>query len=101
MREFKIILMSFSLLAFGFTACTPKEEAVVDQSKSEQAEPQVAVDAATAGEPLTLPELSPEEPKTKLGDLPVAEDLEDEAEKSVNLDNIDLELDRLEAEIDG
>lgn len=46
-------------------------------------------------------ELSPEVPLTRLGEIPTAEDLEEEAAKTVSVDNLEAELDRLEAEIVG
>ena len=97
-----LMIASFMLsLTIAASACNPQQEEKKEATKATQPEAKVAVEAATPAEALTLPELSPEEPKTKLGELPVAEDLEDEAAKTVNIDNVDLELDRLEAEIDG
>ena len=46
-------------------------------------------------------ELSPEVPLTRLGEVPTSEDLEEEAAKTVSVDNLEAELDRLEAEIVG
>jgi hypothetical protein len=87
--------------AFATFGCAQDNKPAEEKPAPAAPEAKVDVDAAKTAESLTLPELSPEEPKTKLGELPVAEDLEEEAEKSVNLDNIDLELDRLQAEIEG
>lgn len=46
-------------------------------------------------------ELSPDEPSTELGDYPTALELEAEAERTVSPENLEAELDRLEAEIAG
>lgn len=43
--------------------------------------------------------LSPSTPRTKLGDIPSAADLEMEADRTVAIENLEAELDRLEAEI--
>ena len=48
-----------------------------------------------------LAALAPENPATELGDVPVFEDLEEEAERTVAIENLESELDRLEAEIVG
>lgn len=43
--------------------------------------------------------LSPAVPRTKLGEVPVSADLELEADRTVAIENLEAELDRLEAEI--
>ncbi|GEM_PF-1281628 len=72
------------------TASPPSTEnvdAVAHLSPSELPEPQ--------GAPLLAPAL----PTTRLGNYPVAEDLEEEAERTISPENLEAELDRLEAEI--
>ena len=101
MKKLIISTLLLTSAALAVVACNQADTSKSEDTKANAPAAKVVVESATAAESLTLPELSPEEPKTKLGELPVAEDLEEEAEKSVNLDNIDLELDRLQAEIDG
>lgn len=43
--------------------------------------------------------LSPDSPRTKMGEIPVAADLEVEAQRTVAVENLEAELDRLETEI--
>lgn len=43
--------------------------------------------------------LSPDVPRSKLGEVPVSADLELEADRTVAVENLEAELDRLEAEI--
>lgn len=43
--------------------------------------------------------LAPDLPRSEVGALPVAEDFEEEASRSMALENLEAELDRLEAEI--
>lgn len=81
-----------------------------DESESSQAsappKPAVAtappVGAAPTAAPAqgeVTPPLAPDFPQTKLGDIPTSEDLEDEADNTVAFQNLEAELDRLEAEI--
>lgn len=55
--------------------------------------------ASPAPGAVALPPLAPDFPQTQLGEIPTSEDLEDEAENTVALQNLEAELDRLEAEI--
>ncbi|MCH2109734.1 MAG: hypothetical protein MK135_10415 [Polyangiaceae bacterium] len=83
-------------------ACTPQP--VEEAAKTEEVAPVAAqlepkVAAAEVDES-DLPALSPEEPKTELGDLPVPEDLEEEASAAISEDNLEAELERLGGEIE-
>jgi hypothetical protein len=49
----------------------------------------------------TAAALAPEEPRTRAKDIPTYEDYEDEASRTVAVENLEAELDRLEAEIVG
>jgi|GEM_PF-6801799 len=64
------------------------------------------VPAGETDEPVVVPDpepaaLSPDEPSTELSDYPTSLELEAEAEKTVSPENLEAELDRLEAEIIG
>ncbi len=50
---------------------------------------------------VNLTPLAPSQPETKVAGVPVAEDYEEEAARTIRLENLEAELDRLEAEISG
>ena len=93
-------LAGWGIFMLLLTACdqtTPKPEPEPSvESKADQPAP--AETAATPNDEENPP-LSPDFPKTKLGEIPTSEDLEREAENTVALQNLEAELDRLEAEI--
>jgi hypothetical protein len=63
-----------------------------------KAEPAPAAQPAQPAQP--PPELAPEDPETEAPAAATAEDFEDEAARTLKLENLDVELDRLEAEIE-
>ena len=93
-------LAGWGIAIFLLTACdrTPPQP---DPEPSVQTKPDQPASAETAATPdeEENPPLSPDFPKTKLGEIPTSEDLEREAENTVALQNLEAELDRLEAEI--
>ncbi len=92
-RQFIVSALS-ALFALGAVACKEDKPA-----PTEGAAPAASVTAPAAATPAALPPLSPEKPATALGTVPTPEDLEGEAERTVRVDNLEAELDRLEAEI--
>jgi hypothetical protein len=89
------------VLALAFSAQACKK----DEPKKEEKDKSAKVDAKPAKEkpkkrPRVAP-LAPDEPRTKLGDFPVSAELEEEADRTVAIENLEAELDRLEAEIIG
>jgi hypothetical protein len=80
-------------------ACGNKkeEEAKKEQKTEKKAEKPKAPKAAKKKPKMA--NLSPDAPRTRLGEVPVAADLEMEADRSVAIENLEAELDRLEAEI--
>ncbi len=98
--------LTFALLAFtlAFTGC--------DKSKKEEPQKPVAAKKEKEKKPkdkdaskkkkspgMRLAALSPDLPRTKMGDIPTAPELELEAAKAIAIENLEAELDRLEAEI--
>jgi hypothetical protein len=82
--------MKFALvLALALGGCSKEEP---------NTEPVPAAQPARPAEP--SPELAPEDPTTQTPAVAAPEDFEDEAARTVQLENLDAELDRLEAEIE-
>ena len=77
-------------------ACSKKEE-----PKTETAPVSQPAEVPAPAPEIELPDMSPDEPQTTASEIPVAEDYEEEAERTVHADNLEAELDRLEAEIMG
>lgn len=89
----RVIILS--MLAFGLVAGGCKKDAPPKEDKKAEApkpEPEPEVD---------LPEMAPDEPTTKVEGPVTTADLEAEAEKTLHYENLEAELDRLEAEIAG
>jgi hypothetical protein len=84
------------VLALALGGCGNKEEPTAAEAPSTVPEEPKAV-----AEETPAPELSPEEPSTEAPVVAVPEDFEEEAARTVKLENLDAELDRLEAEIEG
>jgi hypothetical protein len=80
------------VLALALGACGK------DEPETEEAPPAAAETEQVAETP--APELSPEEPESDAPAVATPEDFEEEAARTVKLENLDAELDRLEAEIE-
>lgn len=91
-----VFLTLFSALCLS--ACEedkPKEKVDVEEPKPEKTEPKEP--EITEAD---LPELAPDEPKTQIeANVVTPVDYEEEAEESIAVENLEAELDRLEAEI--
>jgi hypothetical protein len=103
MKFTKLPLITALLLSLSVVpACGNKKEeeakkAAEAAKKAKKAEKPKAPKKAKPK--VKLAELSPSTPRTKLGDVPAAADLELEADRTVAIENLEAELDRLEAEI--
>lgn len=73
------------------------------ETKTEAVQPAKPAIVEPPPAPVTVVEtgLSPDEPATVVQGIPTPQDFADEAEKTVTADNLEAELDRLEAEIGG
>ncbi len=94
----RLLLAGALALAVG-AGCDKKEE-----PSSEPATPVTTAPADRAVQSVAegpRAELAPEQPQTKLTGVPLPEDLEEEAARTLSPDNLEAELDRLEAEITG
>lgn len=83
-----------AVLLLAVTGCKKEE------TREEPSAP-VVQPAEKPSAPVAELPLAPDVPTTKLGELPIAEDLEEEAARTIVVDNLEAELDRLEAEILG
>ncbi len=98
MRTMMMTRLSALILALAVVpACSKKEE----EKKVEVAEkPQPKEKKAKEKKPkIKLPPLAPDSPRTAVGDVAVPAELEEEASRTVAIENLETELDRLEAEI--
>lgn len=98
-RFTSMLMVAFVALCVG-AGCEKKEEAPSEPATPVTAKPSAAKTAQRPTEG-PLAELAPEEPQTKLSGVPLPEDLEEEAARTLSPDNLEAELDRLEAEITG
>jgi|GEM_PF-3220275 len=100
MRRLAILAVMCSLLP----ACGG-EEPKKPEKKEVKAEPKPKKAEAKKKKPKkkapTAAALAPEEPRTRAKPIPTPEDYEDEASRTVAVENLEAELDRLEAEIVG
>lgn len=86
-----------SLLVLTLSACSKSEP-----KKEPAPEPKVEAPAPEKKEaPIRIASLSPDEPRTRIQGIPTVPDLEEEANRTVAVENLEAELDRLEAEIVG
>jgi hypothetical protein len=93
-----IAFMTAALLALVGAPGCDKKDASADPAPSAVDE---LASAPASSQELRLAALSPDVPDTKLSGLPTPEDLEEEAAKTLAPENLEAELDRLEAEITG
>jgi hypothetical protein len=87
-----------ALLALALLPACGKDE------PKEQPAPEPTVEAPKPEPkqaPKRLASLAPDEPRTRISDVPTSADLEEEANRTVAVENLEAELDRLEAEIVG
>lgn len=97
-RSLSRSIATCALLALGLAAaCEKKEPPPPETAAPERASASPARPAEEENVALTA--LSPDTPKTTLAGLPTPEDLEEEAANTLAADNLEAELDRLEAEI--
>jgi hypothetical protein len=92
-----------ALLALGLTLGCSKSEnkPAPEPEKKAQPKPKKPKVERPKDPPTILPRVSQEEPRTESGDIPVAEELEKEAAEVIPAENLEAELDNLEAEILG
>lgn len=89
------------VLATLATGCK-KSEPKPEPEKTAEKKPKKPKSKKPKSDPPTpLPRVSPEEPRTEVSEYPVPGEFADEAAKSVSTDNLEAELDSLEAEILG
>lgn len=93
----------FALLSLVLIACddspSKQEEAPAPAASGSESPAAAEAPTPTSETADASPELAPESPTTELGDIPTFEDLELEASKTIVVQNLEAELDRLEAEI--
>ncbi len=93
----KIKLLSILFSTSLFIGCDKTEEPQ-PEAKAPSEEAPTPEDDVKLPPP---PSLAPEQPTTELGTYPVPGDLEAEADRTIAIENLEAELDRLEAEIGG
>ena len=96
----------FKLMALGaaMTLIGCKQEPPPETKTTEEVQPAKPTPVPEAPKPAPAAVdtgLSPDDATTTVQGVPTPEDFADEAEKTVSPDNLDAELDRLEAEIGG
>lgn len=72
-----------------------------DEPKTDEALAAPEAPAAEVADEREAAELAPEDPETQPEGVPVPEDFEEEAAQTLHFENLDAELDRLEAEIEA
>jgi hypothetical protein len=93
-----------AVLGFSAAACNKSENKPAPEAEKAEAKakPKSKPKIERPKEPPTiLPRVSMDEPRTESGDAPVPEELEAEAADVIPPDNLEAELDNLEAEILG
>lgn len=97
MRISMMTRLSALLLALAVVpACSKKEE---EEKKVEVAEKPKKDNPKPKKPKIRIPPLAPDSPRTAVGDVAVPAELEEEASRTVAIENLETELDRLEAEI--
>ncbi|NLE88076.1 MAG: hypothetical protein GX607_16950 [Myxococcales bacterium] len=94
----RLLVAGALTLALG-AACDKKDDTSSEPAPPVSAAPSDRPAQRTTDAPRA--ELAPEQPQTKLSGVPLPEDLEEEAARTLSPDNLEAELDRLEAEITG
>lgn len=92
-------IMAVLLALAVVPACGNKKEE--EAKKAAEAKPKTEKPKAAKApkKKVKIANLSPDIPRTRMGEIPVAADLEVEAERTVAIENLEAELDRLETEI--
>lgn len=85
--------------ALIFSGCSKDKKEEPKKPVAEQKQDKPKKEKAKKKETQRLAALSPDFPRTRMGDIPTSAELEEEAGKSIALENLEAELDRLEAEI--
>lgn len=93
----RLLMIGCIGLALALSGC--KKDAPPKKDKKEKKEAKKEKKAPLT--PVDLPPFAPDEPKTKVEGAATAADFEEEADKTVVYENLEAELDRLEAEIAG
>jgi hypothetical protein len=91
-------LLTIVLLLALPVACGKKEE---KPKKAEKTEKVAKEDKPKAAKKVRIRGLAPDTPRSRGDEISTPEDFEEEASRTVALENLEAELDRLEAEIDG
>lgn len=94
-------LASLLVLASVATGCKKSEPKPEPEKKAEKAKSEKKSKKPKSDPPTPLPRVSPEEPRTEVSEYPVPDEFAEEAAKSVSTDNLEAELDSIEAEILG
>jgi len=89
-RTLLLLALAASLSANGCKKDEPKKEDKKAEAPAPAPEPDVP-----------LPDMAPDDPKTKVDGPATTADFEAEADKTLHYENLEAELDRLEAEIAG
>lgn len=98
---FRIFFIALCSAVFSFSCREDRRapEASSDPDPAPASGSVDAVDPVSQDPPLQGRPLAPDLPHSSAGEIPVAEDFEEEASRSLALENLEAELDRLEAEI--
>ncbi len=89
-------LVMILLLATTTVACSKKEEKPKEKAKTEKSAPE---EKPKPEKKVRIRGLSPDTPRSRGNEIATPEDFEEEASRTVALENLEAELDRLEAEI--
>jgi len=89
-------LLSIALLCTLAIGCNKKSET---PEKSDKPAEQAKSEKPKAAKKVRIRGLAPDTPRSRGDEIPTSEDFEEEASRTVALENLDAELDRLEAEI--
>lgn len=89
-------LMMILLLLSVVPACGKKEEKPAEKEKAKVAAKE---DKPKAAKKVRIRGLAPDTPRSRGDEIATPEDFEEEASRTVAIENLEAELDRLEAEI--
>ena len=89
-------LMVILLLLSAVPACDKKEEKPAEKEKPKMA---AKADKPKPAKKVRIRGLAPDTPRSRGDEIATPEDFEEEASRTVAIENLEAELDRLEAEI--